>query len=64
MRLFGKLPHQSYDPSTNVALGAATQAACRLRHEDVEEVIHGYLPLLPRRRSTDRARAVHFLAHH
>ncbi|EIY3007175.1 molecular chaperone HscC [Salmonella enterica subsp. enterica serovar Newport] len=38
VRLFGKLPYQSYDPSTIVALGAATQAACRLRHEDVEEV--------------------------
>ncbi|EBA2365546.1 molecular chaperone HscC [Salmonella enterica subsp. enterica serovar Weslaco str. 247K] len=39
VRLFGKLPYQSYDPSTIVALGAATQAACRLRHEDIEEVI-------------------------
>ncbi|EDL9295267.1 molecular chaperone HscC [Salmonella enterica subsp. enterica serovar Infantis] len=39
VRLFGKLPYQSYDPSTIVALGAATQAACRLRHEDVEELI-------------------------
>ncbi|MFP5847435.1 molecular chaperone HscC [Salmonella sp. 741265066_PST] len=39
VRLFGKLPYQSYDPSTIVALGAATQAACRLRHEEVEEVI-------------------------
>ncbi|HAK0317640.1 TPA: molecular chaperone HscC [Salmonella enterica] len=39
VRLFGKLPYQSYDPSTIVALGAATQTACRLRHEDVEEVI-------------------------
>ncbi|MEB0898803.1 molecular chaperone HscC [Citrobacter portucalensis] len=39
VRLFGKLPYQSYDPSTIVALGAATQAACRLRHEDVEEMI-------------------------
>lgn len=39
VRLFGKLPYQIYDPSTIVALGAATQAACRLRHEDVEEVI-------------------------
>ncbi|HHP9261330.1 TPA: molecular chaperone HscC [Salmonella enterica subsp. enterica serovar 4,[5],12:i:-] len=39
VRLFGKLPYQSYDPSTIVVLGAATQAACRLRHEDVEEVI-------------------------
>ncbi|EAO2684465.1 molecular chaperone HscC [Salmonella enterica] len=39
VRLFGKLPYQNYDPSTIVALGAATQAACRLRHEDVDEVI-------------------------
>ncbi|MGT8859754.1 Hsp70 family protein [Enterobacter sp. 186315] len=39
VRLFGKLPYQSFDPSTIVALGAATQAACRLRHEDVDEVI-------------------------
>ncbi len=38
VRLFGKLPHQSYDPAPRGA-GAATQAACRLRHEDVEEVI-------------------------
>ncbi len=37
--LFGKLPYQSYDPSTIVALGAAIQAACRLRSEDIEEVI-------------------------
>ncbi|WP_252322367.1 Hsp70 family protein [Escherichia coli] len=33
VRLFGKLPYQSYDPSTIVALGAAIQAACRLRSE-------------------------------
>lgn len=39
VRLFGKLPYQSYDPSTIVALGAAIQAACRLRSEDIEEVI-------------------------
>lgn len=39
VRLFGKLPYQNYDPSTIVALGAAIQAACRLRSEDVEEVI-------------------------
>ena len=39
VRLFGKLPYQSYDPSTIVALGAAVQAACRLRSEDIEEVI-------------------------
>ncbi|MGU0160982.1 Hsp70 family protein [Escherichia coli] len=39
VRLFGKLPYQSYDPSTIVALGAAIQAACRLRSDDIEEVI-------------------------
>lgn len=39
VRLFGKLPYQSYDPSTIVALGAAIRAACRLRSEDIEEVI-------------------------
>lgn len=39
VRLFGKMPYKNYDPSTIVALGAATQAACRLRHEDIEEVI-------------------------
>ncbi|CNE94620.1 molecular chaperone HscC [Yersinia nurmii] len=39
VRLFGKLPHQHLDPSTIVALGAAAQAACRLRNEDIEEVI-------------------------
>ncbi len=38
VRLFGKLPVlKSYDPSTIVALGAAIQAACRLRSEDIEE---------------------------
>ncbi|SUH16954.1 molecular chaperone HscC [Salmonella enterica subsp. enterica] len=55
VRLFGKLPYQSYDPSTIVALGAATQAACRLRHEDVEEVI--LTDICPTRwawKSTDR----------
>lgn len=39
VKLFGKLPHQHLDPSTIVALGAAAQAACRLRNEDIEEVI-------------------------
>ncbi|AKJ40743.1 Hsc62 [Pragia fontium] len=39
VRLFGKMPHQHLDPSTIVALGAAVQAACRLRDEDIDEVI-------------------------
>ncbi|WP_330984482.1 MULTISPECIES: molecular chaperone HscC [Enterobacterales] len=39
VRLFKRLPYQSYDPSTIVALGAAALAACRLRHDDIEEVI-------------------------
>lgn len=39
VRLFGKLPHQHLDPSTIVALGAAIQAACRIRNEDIEEII-------------------------
>lgn len=39
VRLFGKMPHQHLDPSTIVALGAAVQAACRLRNEDIDEVI-------------------------
>lgn len=39
VRLFGKMPYKNVDPSTIVALGAATHAACRLRHEDIEEVI-------------------------
>ncbi|WPD76859.1 molecular chaperone HscC [Dickeya fangzhongdai] len=39
VRLFGKLPYQHLDASTVVAQGAAAQAACRLRNEDIEEVI-------------------------
>lgn len=39
VRLFGKMPHQHLDPSTIVALGAAVQAACRLRDEEIDEVI-------------------------
>lgn len=39
VRLFGKMPHQHLDPSTIVALGAAVQAACRLRDEAIDEVI-------------------------
>ncbi|AWH88938.1 molecular chaperone HscC [Limnobaculum parvum] len=39
VRLFGKMPHQHLDASTIVALGAAVQAASRLRNEDIDEVI-------------------------
>ncbi|GKX53404.1 molecular chaperone HscC [Budvicia aquatica] len=39
VRLFGKLPHQHLDASTIVALGASVQAACRLRDENIDEVI-------------------------
>lgn len=38
-RLFGKLPYQHLDADTVVAQGAAVQAACRLREQDIEEVI-------------------------
>lgn len=44
VRLFGKLPYQSYDPSTIVALGAAIQAACRLRNEDIGSDPHDICP--------------------
>ncbi|MFJ5347444.1 Hsp70 family protein [Pectobacterium parvum] len=39
VRLFGKLPYQHLDADTVVAKGAAVQAACRLRKQDIEEVI-------------------------
>ncbi|KHN89796.1 heat shock protein 70 [Pectobacterium actinidiae] len=39
VRLFGKLPYQHLDADTVVAKGAAVQAACRLRDQDIEEVI-------------------------
>ncbi|MEH0832978.1 molecular chaperone HscC [Pectobacterium cacticida] len=39
VRLFGKLPYQHLDADTVVAKGAAVQAACRLREQDIEEVI-------------------------
>ncbi|QTF10486.1 molecular chaperone HscC [Brenneria izadpanahii] len=39
VRLFGKLPYQYLDADTVVAQGAAAQAACRLREQDIEEVI-------------------------
>ena len=38
-KLFGKLPYRHINPTTIVAQGAAIQAACRLRNQDVEEVI-------------------------
>ncbi|MFC0226886.1 Hsp70 family protein [Serratia aquatilis] len=39
VKLFGQLPHQHLDPKTIVALGAAVHAACRLRAQNIEEVI-------------------------
>lgn len=38
-KLFCKLPYRHINPTTIVAQGAAIQAACRLRNEDVNEVI-------------------------
>ncbi len=38
-QLFGKMPLRSLDPDTVVALGAAAQAACRLRDDAVQEII-------------------------
>ncbi|MFI8645094.1 Hsp70 family protein [Pseudomonas iridis] len=37
--LFGRLPYRHLDPDTLVALGAATQAACKARDGAVEELI-------------------------
>lgn len=37
--LFGRLPYRHLDPDTIVALGAATQAACKARDSAVEELI-------------------------
>ncbi|WP_085706968.1 molecular chaperone HscC [Pseudomonas sp. B35(2017)] len=37
--LFGRLPHRHLDPDTIVALGAATQAACKARDGAIEELI-------------------------
>ncbi len=37
--LFGRLPYRHLDPDTIVALGAATQAACKARDGTVEELI-------------------------
>lgn len=37
--LFGRLPYRHLDPDTIVALGAATQAACKAREQAVEELI-------------------------
>lgn len=37
--LFGRLPYRHLDPDTIVALGAATQAACKARDGAIEELI-------------------------
>ncbi|MGY4489941.1 Hsp70 family protein [Pseudomonas sp. TE3610] len=37
--LFGRLPYRHMDPDTIVALGAATQAACKARDSAIEELI-------------------------
>jgi len=37
--LFGRLPYRHLDPDTIVALGSATQAACKARDAAVEELI-------------------------
>lgn len=37
--LFGRLPYRHLDPDTVVALGAATQAACKARDGAIEELI-------------------------
>lgn len=37
--LFGRLPYRHLDPDTIVALGAASQAACRARDQAIEELI-------------------------
>ncbi|AMQ82178.1 molecular chaperone HscC [Pseudomonas glycinae] len=37
--LFGRLPYRHLDPDTLVALGAATQAACKARDGAIEELI-------------------------
>ncbi|MFY9962780.1 Hsp70 family protein [Pseudomonas sp.] len=37
--LFGRLPYRHLDPDTIVALGAATQAACKARDAAIEELI-------------------------
>ncbi|WP_028696880.1 molecular chaperone HscC [Pseudomonas cremoricolorata] len=38
-KLFGKLPYRHLDPDTIVALGAASQAACRARDAAIDELI-------------------------
>lgn len=38
-KLFGRLPYSHLDPDTIVALGAATQAACKARDGAIEELI-------------------------
>lgn len=37
--LFGRLPYRHLDPDTIVALGAASQAACKARDQAIEELI-------------------------
>ncbi|AUI85504.1 molecular chaperone HscC [Vibrio azureus] len=39
IRLFGRFVKQTVDPDLVVAMGAAVQAACRLRDKSIEEVI-------------------------
>lgn len=38
-KLFGRLPYRHLDPDTLVALGAASQAACKAREQTIEELI-------------------------
>ncbi|CAI8964807.1 molecular chaperone HscC [Pseudomonas soli] len=38
-KLFGRLPYRHLDPDTIVALGAASQAACKARNEAIDELI-------------------------
>ncbi|MHC6224493.1 Hsp70 family protein [Pseudomonas sp. X10] len=38
-KLFGRLPYRHLDPDTIVALGAASQAACKARDEAIDELI-------------------------
>lgn len=38
-KLFGKLPYRHLDPDTIVALGAASQAACKARDAAIDELI-------------------------
>ncbi|MCO7566630.1 molecular chaperone HscC [Pseudomonas sp. S 311-6] len=38
-KLFGRLPYRHLDPDTIVALGAASQAACKARDQAIDELI-------------------------